>query len=417
MNTAEKTNHLLDQSALAWQKSDVEEVLRLTKEVISLDPNHHAAYSNLGTALWASGKPDEAEINFKKSLSIKPDYMEALLNMGTLCHDRGALDEASEYYDKAHKLRPFNADLNWRKSIIALAKGDYVNGWKLYEEGLGVSTIRGKLLEFKSAPWVGNACNHLLICHEQGFGDTLQFIRYAQLCKTRALKVYVLCPKELHKIISSCPWVDGVMETAHDGDFEEYVYTLSLPHLFKTELSTIPNAIPYFAPSQEAISKWVPRFEGVDKMKVGIVWAGNPRKEQVRFRVIDAKRSMNLEKMSKLFDIPVQFYSLQKGEAEKQAAQFPNIVNFMGEVSDFDDTAAIIANLDLVISVDTSVVHLTGALGKPVWVLSRKDACWRWLENRVDSPWYPTAKIYGQPNVGDWDSVIEAIHTDLGRLA
>ena len=273
---------------------------------------------------------------------------------------------------------------------------------------LQFAVIRGKLLEFKKSPWKGEACNHLLICHEQGYGDTFQFVRYAQLCKTRARKVYVLCPRELHKIISSCPWVDGAMETAHDGDFEDYIYTLSLPHIFGTTLDSVPNHVPYLSASQEAKDRWKTKFNHVLGLRVGLVWAGNPRKSEIKYRVIDKKRSMSLDKFSKLFDLPVNFYSLQKGEdAEKQVSQYPNIINFMPEVSDFDDTAAIIENLDLVISVDTSVVHLAGALGKPVWVLSRKDACWRWLENRPDSPWYPTAKVYGQPTNGDWESVID----------
>ena len=413
----DKVNALIEQSAHCWHRNDVEGVIKHVKEVLEIDPNHAAARSNLGTALWAEGRPDEAEVQFKKALEIQPEYMEALLNMGTLRHDTGDLEGALEYYDKAHKLRPFNADLNWRKSIINLARGNYLDGWRLYEDGLGIEGIRGKLLSFKTAPWNGNACNHLLVCHEQGYGDTLQFIRYAQLCKTRVRRVIVLCPRELHKIISTCPWVDGVIETAHDGDFEDYIYTLSMPHLFKTTLETIPATFPYLFPTPEYVNKWSTRVkESSSKLKVGLVWAGNPRKEQVRFRVIDGKRSMTLAKLEPLLDLPVQFYSLQKGEGAGQAAKYPQIINYMGEVDDFIDTAAIINELDLVISVDTSVVHLAGAMGKPVWVLSRKDACWRWLENRVDSPWYPSARIYGQKKVGDWESVILQIRADLEKL-
>jgi hypothetical protein len=206
------------------------------------------------------------------------------------------------------------------------------------------------------------------------------------------------------------------METAHDGDFEEYTYTMSLPHIFGTTLESVPAPIPYLSPSPEALSAWTPKFEGVKGLRVGIVWAGNPRKQEIRFRVIDAKRSIGLDCLAPLLDMPVNFYSLQKGETEADAAKYPQIVNFMPDINDFDDTAAIIANLDLVISVDTSVVHLAGAMGKPVWLLSRKDACWRWLQNREDSPWYPSVRVYGQTEIGDWDSVIERVKQDLEKL-
>lgn len=411
----DKIKYLLNASARAWDSNDADEVIRLCSEVVSIDPQNYAAYSNMGTALWALQRPEESYEMFSKSLSIKPDYMEALLNMGTLCHDRGELEEAEEFYKKATELRPFNSDLTWRTSIIALARGDYLRGWALYDEGLGVPNIRGKLLEFNQLPWDGNTCNHLLICHEQGFGDSLQFIRYAELCKKVARKVYVLCPKPLHKILSSCPWIDGVMERAHDGDFEQYVYTLSLPHIFKTTLETVPANIPYLFASEAAKTKWRGKFEGMKGLRVGLCWAGNPRRDNIRYRVSDAKRSMGLNGFVKLLDLPVNFISLQKDNFEG-VENYPQIINWMDEVNDFDDTAAIMENLDLVISVDTSVVHLAGALGRPVWVLSRFDACWRWLRNRVDSPWYPNAKVYGQPKPGDWDSVTNNIYNDLKAL-
>jgi ADP-heptose:LPS heptosyltransferase len=187
---------------------------------------------------------------------------------------------------------------------------------------------------------------------------------------------------------------------------------MSLPHLFDTVLETVPNKVPYLQVHPEIQAKWMPQFADVEGFKVGLVWAGGIK---IGFR--DRRRSISLEQMKPWLDIEgVQFYSLQKDNAAKQIAELGfkhRLTDLMSDVRDFADTAAIIQNLDLVISVDTAVAHLAGGLGKPVWILSRYDADWRWLQNRPTSPWYPTARIFGQPALGDWDSVIADVSHEL----
>jgi len=255
----------------------------------------------------------------------------------------------------------------------------------------------------------------LLIWHEQGFGDTVQFVRYAKLCKERADEVVVLCPTELIALIRRCPYVDAAIDAVRVRDFDQHISIMSLPPRFATRLDNVPAPIPYLFADERLTATWARRMRR-ERFRVGLVWAGNVRKSQLRFQVIDRARRISLQAMRPWLDLAhIDFYSLQKGEPGKET-QGTNVVDFMEEVNDFADTAAIIANLDLVISVDTSVAHVAGAMGKPVWVLSRFDACWRWLRNRPDSPWYPTARVFGQTERGSWRGVIDAVAAELARL-
>jgi hypothetical protein len=297
--------------------------------------------------------------------------------------------------------------------------GKYREGWKLYETGLGSRQQRG-LIPFAAKPWDGKRApsKHLLLWKEQGLGDTIQFIRYAEMCKQRVAKVSVLCQKPLVRLFKSLPFIDDVFDTPRGGSrFHEHAPMMSLPHIFDTVLETIPARVPYLRVEAEIQKKWDINFANQKCMKVGLVWAGASHEEVLRGPLTDQQRSIGLDRMQpwlKLRD--VKFYSLQKGKPSEQIAEMGlagRIIDLMDEVEDFADTAAIVQNLDLVISVDTSVAHLAGALGKPVWILSRYNADWRWLQNRSTSPWYPTARIFGQPSLGDWDSVIKEVGQEL----
>jgi hypothetical protein len=402
----------LDQSRVHWEGGDAERALAYCRRALEIDPASAVALTNLGTLLWIGGDAESAEKHYLRAHALEPAHVGTILNIAALRNDAGDLDASMQWIQKAERLSPRNAEVIWRRSLIELALGDYRDGWEHYEAGLGHESLRGKGPGFTTAPWNGTPCDRLLLWHEQGFGDTMQFVRYAKLCKERASNVYVLCPKELVTLIRTCPFVDDAVESIGAADFDQQISIMSLPYLFGTTLDTIPASVPYLFADSARAAKWAIRMR-TSKPKVGLVWSGNFRKTLLRASVIDRNRSVSLQLLEPWLDLDgIAFYSLQKGVPAKEAEGI-KIVDLMEGVDDFAETAAIIENLDLVISVDTSVVHVAGAMGKPVWVLSRLDACWRWLRNRSDSPWYPTARVFGQAGKGDWSNVIASVRNEL----
>jgi hypothetical protein len=248
----------------------------------------------------------------------------------------------------------------------------------------------------------------ILLHAEQGLGDVLQFCRYAPLVAAQA-DVVLQVPGPLVRLLTSLPGRGRIVaEDEPLPEFDLHCPLLSLPFAFKTTLETIPRAIPYLAAAPAAVAAWRDRLVVLSGLRVGICWAGNPVVQS-----IDGRRSVGLARLAPLGDIAgAHFVSLQKGVAGADAVRPPNgmtIHDWTDELQDFADTAALIEALDLVITVDTAVAHLAGALGKPVWILSRFDACWRWLDGRDDSPWYPTARLFRQTAAGDWDDVVARV--------
>ena len=356
--------------------------------------------------------------HYNHGIQLQPTSVDALVNRSSLLMELARPADALKGYNQALGLSPTSLDAQWGKSLALLALGQYAEGWPLYETGFKRPNTRG-VVPFQSLAWDGRTFTgkRLLIWGEQGFGDVLQFIRYGALCKERGGTLLVMCRKPLMRLLKNCPFIDDVLETATESDFDYHVPVMSLPNIFGTTLDTIPASIPYLFVSDEARQKWAPRFTTVKKMKVGLVWSGNPRQNQLEAHLVDRRRSMSLELLKPLLRFEhISFYSLQMGEAAEQIklSEWQNqLINYMPEVDDFMDAAAIIENLDLVISVDTSTAHLAGGLGKAVWVLSRFDGCWRWLQNQEQSPWYPTAHIFGQPTQGNWESVVKKIEQEL----
>jgi len=249
-------------------------------------------------------------------------------------------------------------------------------------------------------------------------GDCLQFIRYVSMVKDRGAHILLKCPSALMRLFKTIGSIDHII-TKRDiiPNYDYHAPLLSLPMIVGTTLDTIPNAIPYLFPSSDQVAVWAERLQPRSHLKVGLVWAGSSGLKHPAAHAIDRRRSLHISQFASFATISgVQFFSLQKGDAARQLETLPQgltIIDHMNYVQDFADTAAFIANLDLVIGVDTSVVHLAGAMGKPVWVLSRFDGCWRWLLNREDSPWYPTMRLFRQPSMGDWLSVIENVRAAL----
>jgi hypothetical protein len=294
-------------------------------------------------------------------------------------------------------------------------------GWVEYEWRWFWENLTSARRNFWQPIWRGEAAEDrtLLIHAEQGFGDALQFCRYAPLAAARGFRVILEAPAALIGLLGSLPGIDRLIRTGDElPPFDLHCPMLSLPLAFRTTLETIPASTAYLHADPALVEMWRTRIGSMSTghLKVGLVWAGNPRSFSPALNAVDRRRSLAPEKLTALVGLPgVQLFSLQKnGQYDGDALP---LVDFMAEVSDFADTAALISNLDLVITVDTAVVHLAAAVGKAVWMLDRFDNCWRWLTDRTDSPWYPSLKIYRQPQPGDWDPVLAKVACDLRRLA
>jgi len=344
-------------------------------------------------------------------------------NLGNSLRGLGLLDEAIAAYRHTIALRPDYAKAHCNLSQTLLAVGDLRHGFEEYRWRWNSGNFREQRPIVSCAPWEGEplAGKALLVYCEQGFGDCLQFIRYVRPLPAMAARVTVLAPPPLTGLFRSIPGIEFSVEY-DDEAYDYHIPLMCLPRLFGTTLATIPADVPYLAADPGKVAHWARRLREYDgKVKVGLVWAGDPHKHDVDANAIDIRRSITLRHFAGLAGIAgVQFFSLQKGESSAQALDPPagmRLVDMTADFHDFEDTAAFVTNLDLVVSVDTSVVHLAGALAKPVWVLSRFDGCWRWLNRREDSPWYPTARVFHQSAPGDWASVLQQVQGRLTALA
>lgn len=394
------------------------EACEIYQKLAALRPEDAKIQLNLGAIFRDRGMLTEALAHYDVCLKLQPDMTEVLVNRAGLLIELNRPEEARATYNQALRLAPDLAAAQWGKSLTLLMQGQYREGWALYESRFAyrpkAAPVAAEVPRWEGSDLTGK---RLLIWGEQGLGDVLQFVRYAKLCKAKGAQVTVLCDASLQRLLAHCTSIDVVVTTTSGQDFDYHVPMMSLPYLFGTTLETIPREIPYLSVNAAARSQWSGHFADAPGTKIGVVWAGNPRTSQIDAHATDRQRSLSLAMLQPLFTVQnCRFYSLQKGagaEAMTGTTDTIPLIDLMPEVTDFMDTAAIIENLDLVISVDTSVVHLAGGLGKPVWVLSRFGGCWRWLQNQPLNPWYPTARIFGQPAPGDWRSCIEHIRQAL----
>lgn len=384
------------------------------RRAVLLRPDWAVAHNGLGAAELGQGRLAAAEASLRQALGLKPDFAEAYNNLGTVYQASGRPSAAAGAYRAALALRPGYALAHENLGMTLLALGDYAEGFREYEW-----RPRGAPVP-PAAPWDGSdpAGQTLLLVAEQGLGDTLQFIRYARRLRARGARVIVACQPELVRLLSLAPGIDQVVPSGGPWPAaDRWAALLSLPHLMGTTLDTIPAELPYLAAAPGDVAVWAGRLAGCSGRKVGLVWAGNPYPNLAKGQAVDRRRSMALGQFAPLAAVPgVTLISLQKGPAAAEAQSPPPglpVLDLMVGVMDFADTAALVANLDLVIGVDTAVIHLAGALAKPVWMLSRFDACWRWLVGCASSPWYPTLRVFRQAAPGAWEPVVEQVRDAL----
>jgi tetratricopeptide (TPR) repeat protein len=394
-----------------WQ---LDEAVECYDHAIELKPGYAMAYNNLGSVLQELGQLDEAVECYDYAIELKPDYAMAYNNLGSALQELGQLDEAIESYDHAIELMPDEPTAHKNRSTALLLTNKFKEGWAEYEWRL--LTKDHSLRNFQQPQWDGKRLNgrHIFVHAEQGFGDTIQFIRYLPMVQSLGGHVIFECRQNIYQLLKDCAGIDNIVErTSHNNitvPFDVHVPLLSLPGIFGTTIDTIPSKVPYITVDSMLVDKWRRCLMSDENFKIGIVWSGNPR-----FR--NRGRSCSLVDFSPLANIPgITFYSLQKGKASEETFQPPEgmqLINLEDGLKDFADTAAVITNLDLIISTDTAVVHLAGAIGKRVWVLLHRIPDWRWFLKQYDSPWYPDMRLFRQTQLHDWGSVFGQVKEAL----
>ena len=411
-----------------YELKDYEEAARAQRQAIAAAPNFAEAHSNLGNALHALRKFNEAIAAYQRAIELKPDYADACANLGTTLHHSGSFDEGIAALRRAIALAPHHANAHSGLGILLLMRGELGEGFDEYEWRLRSTERKGP--RFPEIPWQGEnlAGKHIYVQAEQGFGDTLQFARYIPFLAKRAGRVTLRVHQQLVTLLrESLPGITVLGDRGDPAPYQCDAVLLSLPRLFKTRLETIPAQVPYLRPPADAVQRCQKYLANMKGVKVGLVWAGNPE------HVNDTRRSLELKTLAPLFKVAgVSFASLQFGPRMadlKKLAPTPTLPRERGRVGvgaienlgarfeDFTDTAGAVSALDLVITVDTSVAHLAGALGKPVWVLLPWVTDWRWLLHREDNPWYPTMRLFRQKRGEDWADIIPRIAKELAAVA
>jgi hypothetical protein len=398
-----------------------EQALESYQKALQLRPEYAKAFINRGIALVAMGRIDEAIRDLEHGVELAPDLADAHTSLGAALCVEQRFEEAADHYRQALTLKPDQAEAAWNQSLLWLLQGDYERGWPAYEARWRCKRTT-PLPNFHQPRWDGSALagRTILFFGEQGLGDTLHFARYAPLVKARGGRVILYCQNALCKLLTRSPGVDGLVGWgATLPKFDCWQALMSLPAVFGTTLETIPASCPYVFADLDLAAHWRRELAPVRGLRVGIAWQGSPRHPW------DRHRSVTLDQFEPLAHVPgVHLISLQKnlGTEQVRAAndRFPvlSLGNLLDEASGpFMDTAAVIANLDLVISVDTALAHLAGAMGKPVWLALTYTPDWRWLLHRADNRWYPSARLFRQPSFGDWLGVFRQIAQELAALA
>lgn len=383
------------------------------RKAVELDASCAEHHNSLGNALLQRKNVTQAEECYRKALLLKPDYASAHVNLANALLKLGRTEEMLQHYERGAALDPQSAGAHYNLSLSRLRKGEFREGWKGHEWRWDFKELKLRRRSFTQPQWRGEPLEGrtILLHTEQGLGDTLQFVRYAPMVAGRDGRVILEVRPQLRTLLQSVHSIDQVVVRGHVlPEFDVQCPLMSLPLAFDTVEETIPAEVPYLSVPTDMVAQARNRWPG-DGLRVGLIWAGNPQYRS------DEARSTKLQTLLPLTSIPgLTFFSLQKGVGWEQLALIgakAGIVDAGSTFKDFYDTAAMMSTLDLIISVDTSSAHLAGALGLPVWILLPHLACWRWLENREDNPWYPTVRLFRQSVPGDWNEVVVRVSKEL----
>jgi tetratricopeptide (TPR) repeat protein len=403
------------------------EALASFDRAVALEPSSAEAMSNRGVELGHLGRSEQALEAFAKAAELNPEYVDAFNNAANTLIALGRRQEAEEHLDRALRVQPHHAPTLWSKSLLKLALGDYEQGWPLYEARLRLEYLREYRRSFSMPRWTGReeiAGKRILVHAEQGLGDALQFCRYLPLLEAKGAQVIFEVPVALSKLVRSLRFGGNIVCQGEPlpPDLDYYCPLLSLPLAFQTRAGTIPAEVPYLAAEAADVESWRVRLTALPGVKIGINWQGGAVAEKQAWI---RGRSLALACLAPLARLPgISLISLQKGPAAGQRAE----VEFGGSIVQLTDpdetgadalleTAALMSALDLIITSDTSVAHLAGALRLPVWVAVPAVPDWRWLLERTDSPWYPSMRLFRQRLAGDWLEVFERMAVEVSELA
>jgi len=378
---------------------------RVLRQVVNARPDHLPAWGELSRVLQRMNRYGEAVDMLQRVVAQQPSLGKLIFNLANALRNDGSVDAAITAFRRATRLDPDNAEMHVGLALALLQVGAWDEGFAEYEWRRTRQEFEDGMRRAGRELWDGGdvAGRTIVLLGEQGAGDAIHFVRYASLLAERGATVKVNCHPPLRRLLATASGVHGILDQ-HLGAFDAADLLMSLPKHFGTRPDSVPAQIPYVAPPPDRPI----RLPVTGRLRVGLVWAGNPA------HVRDHWRSIAFAELAPLLEVGgVDFYALQKG-AE---AEHPQLTGLGKDLHDFADTAAIIDQLDLVITVDTSVAHLTGALGKPLWLLLARNADWRWLREREDTPWYPTARLFRQQHLGEWGSVVTRVAEELARLA
>ncbi len=387
------------------------------RRALQLQPGNPDALNNLGSTLTELGEHCEAELCLRQAVEQQPNLAGPQNNLGTVLRELGRVEEAEACFTAALQLAPDHSEARYNLATTLLLTGRLTEGWALYETRWQTTALTPR--PFRQPLWRGEALGDsaLLLHAEQGMGDTLQFCRFVRQVARKARVILEVQRPLLRLLARSLPEVSLIVGYGDSlPHFDMHCPLMSLPMVLGTTLGMIPAETPYLVPDPAEVDHWRTRLSLLPGLRVGLVWRGSQN-----FAGSQRKRDMDASHLAHLADIPgVSFVSLQKDLAPEALADLPEILpmhDWTAELDDFAQTAALVAGLDLVIGVDTSVIHLAGALGKPVWLLNRFDPCWRWLRERDDSPWYPGLRQFRQTAIRDWPGVMDRVRCRLLRAS
>lgn len=403
------TQNALAQALQLLQHGQLEQAERIYSNILFQEPQLAEAHNGQGLVRMLRRDFHAAAASFEQAFSLRPDNAMFCNNRGIALHQLAKFDDAIAAHEQAITLNPDWPIPHVNLALLLLLKGDYPRGFSEHEWRLKVPGLRTRPQAFTQPRWDGSPLDgkRILIHPEQGFGDSIQFIRFLPQVAARGGEIVLAAPPECRELFQSLPHVSLIVSSGDPlPEFSVHCPLLSVSHVLGTTLQSVPNGIPYLKVASDRIARFAPRFSGTEQpRRIGLVWAGSGG------HGADRERSVSLETLSDLLHVPdIAWISLQKGST---TPVMPPLYDWTNDLNDFSDTAGLIHHLDLIITIDSAVAHLAAAMGKPVWILIPHIPDWRWMLDREDSPWYPNVQLFRQPTAGDWKTPIDRIIAEL----